>query len=258
MATYETYTSVLVVLSVALLLDLGRARQEAAGLEAAAAPAAKPPAQAVTRSPAARSSAGTEPAPEGAPALVGVVAEPPDWIRALGEDATRDDAVSRLRALLLRASRHELERRRQGLVSGDAELDQVMREATAAALTSVLARLDEYRGEARFTTWASKFALHETAVRLRKLDWERRQAVRPASIRRDRSMPPALRSTLEQAVTGALTPRERHVFERLIFDGMPIDVLADELRTTRGDVYETLRGARRTLRGRLDSASVRT
>jgi len=167
-----------------------------------------------------------------------------DWIRALRNETTHDEAVSRLHALLLHASQHELERRRDGLMIGSAELDEVTRAATAAALTSVLARLDEYRGTSRFTTWAAKFALHEAAVRLRKLEWQTR---RP----RHRSRPAAFHPALEQAIADALTPRERHVFEALSLDGVPIDVLADQLRTSRGDVYETLRKARRTLRRRL-------
>ena len=40
---------------------------------------------------------------------------------------------------------------------------------------SVLARLDDFRGESRFTTWAYKFALLEAAVKLRKRAWQGRE-----------------------------------------------------------------------------------
>ena len=40
---------------------------------------------------------------------------------------------------------------------------------------AVLARLDDFRGESRFTTWAYKFALLEAAVKLRGRAWQRRE-----------------------------------------------------------------------------------
>ena len=40
---------------------------------------------------------------------------------------------------------------------------------------SVLARLDDFRGASRFTTWAYKFALLEAAVKLRRRAWQGRE-----------------------------------------------------------------------------------
>src|SRR5881394_3020010 len=50
---------------------------------------------------------------------------------------------------------------------------------------------------------------------------------------------------------GMLTADQRQVFEALIIDGVPIDVLAERMQTTRGDVYQRLHTARRVLRERL-------
>ena len=50
---------------------------------------------------------------------------------------------------------------------------------------------------------------------------------------------------------GVLTADQRQVFEALTIDGVPIDVLAERMQTTRGDVYQTLHTARRVLRERL-------
>ena len=46
-----------------------------------------------------------------------------------------------------------------------------------------------------------------------------------------------------------LTPHERRVLVAL--NDVPIDVLAEHLERTRGALYETLRDARRKLRGHL-------
>lgn len=172
-----------------------------------------------------------------------------DWLHSLTADS-RDEAAVRLRALLLRATRFEVARRRAQLSDvDDGELDELARTAADAALTGVLGRLDRYRGDSRFTTWAAKFAIHEAAVRLRKLArrLERAAACPPSSGGSDAQPSPELRATLD-AVLGALSADQRHVFETLTFDRVPIDVLAQQLQTTRADVYQTLQTARRVLR----------
>ena len=84
-----------------------------------------------------------------------------EWLRTLrAEGRERDDAVARLHALLLRGARFECARRRATLPhlrGGD--LDDLAQQAADDALVSILARLDVFRGESRFTTWAYKFAL---------------------------------------------------------------------------------------------------
>jgi RNA polymerase sigma-70 factor (ECF subfamily) len=60
-----------------------------------------------------------------------------------------------------------------------------------------------------------------------------------------------LLSTLRQAIGEILTPRQRRVLVALALDGVPIDVLADRLGTTRGALYKTLHDARRKLRAHL-------
>src|SRR4051794_27081569 len=105
------------------------------------------------------------------------------WLEALRSDGrTRDDAVTRLHALLLRAARFEVSRRRAGLafVRGE-ELDDVALQAADDALVAVLAKLDDYRGASRFTTWAYKFALLEAGVRLRRRAWQEREVVLDAA-----------------------------------------------------------------------------
>jgi RNA polymerase sigma-70 factor (ECF subfamily) len=98
-------------------------------------------------------------------------AESREWLRRLSasDGTTRDEAIARLHALLMRAARFEVARRRPMLphLRGD-ELEDIATEAVDDALMSVLRRLDDFRGASRFTTWAYKFALLEPAVKLRK------------------------------------------------------------------------------------------
>ena len=183
-----------------------------------------------------------------------------DALRAVGPE--HDRAVARLHELLLRAARFEVSRRRAALshVRGE-ELDDLAHQAAGDALVAVLAKLDDYRGASRFTTWAYKFALLEAGVRLRKRAWQEREVVlEPAAwplVADARQGPSDLAETdeLMQAVTrsidGCLTEHQREVLVAIALNGVPIDVLADRLNTTRGALYKTLHDARRKLRSDL-------
>jgi RNA polymerase sigma-70 factor, ECF subfamily len=99
------------------------------------------------------------------------------WLSSLrGSGPDREAAIARLHALLLRAARFEVARRRPTLphLRGN-ELDEIALEAADDALMSVLARLDDFRGASRFTTWVYKFALLEAAVKLRRRAWQGRE-----------------------------------------------------------------------------------
>ena len=53
---------------------------------------------------------------------------------------------------------------------------------------------------------------------------------------------------MTSAIAGELTPHQRRVVLALLVDGVPIDVLADRLGSTRNALYKTLHDARRRLR----------
>ena len=61
-----------------------------------------------------------------------------------------------------------------------------------------------------------------------------------------------LLTTLQAAIADVLTPHQRRVLVALALNGVPIDVLAERLNTTRGALYKTLHDARRKLRSHLD------
>ena len=101
------------------------------------------------------------------------------WLGALrSSGAAYDQAVEALHALLLRAARFELSRRRASLsyVRGE-ELEDIALQAADDALMAVFRKLDDFRGESRFTTWAYKFVLLEAGVRLRRRAWQEREVV---------------------------------------------------------------------------------
>jgi len=197
---------------------------------------------------------------------VGVIRTPsaaePDWVEALSTPGrARDDAVERLHALLLRASRFEVARRRRALGYVRDNLDDLATQAADDALMAIMAKLDTYRGESRFTTWAYKFAVLEAGTKVRRRAWQEREMPLEEegwSRLPDRRAAPAgdletaeLLGAVRDAIADALTPHQRTVLVAVTLNDVPIDVLAERLATTRGALYKTLHDARKSLRARL-------
>ncbi len=205
----------------------------------------------------------TSPSAAAEPAAV-LDPESREWLRSLRSSGReRDEGVARLHELLLRAARFECARRRPTLphLRGN-DLDDIANQAADDALVSVLARLDSFRGASRFTTWAYKFALLEAAVKLRRRAWQGREVpLEPEtwSLFASAGIEPGesaeqneLIETLQRAIADVLTPHQRRVLVALALNGVPIDVLAERLNTTRGALYKTLHDARGKLRSHVE------
>lgn len=187
------------------------------------------------------------------------------WLQSLRGDSTdRERAIAELHALLLRAARFELDRRRATLPRlGRDERDDLALQSADDALVAVLAKLDQYHGASRFTTWAYKFALLEAAVKLRRRGWKDRElpleGERAPQIPDGGASPPAraeqreLLRAVRRAIDSELTPHQREVLVAVALHGVPIDVLSERLGTTRGALYKTIHDARRKLRARLEA-----
>ena len=188
-----------------------------------------------------------------------------DWHADLRPGSSRrEEAVAELRELLLRASRFEVFRRRGMLPQlSSAELDELADEAASDAAMSVLRRLDDFRGESRFETWAYKFALLEAAVKVRRRAWRDREVtLDPEGWERFPALTPGPDAGAEQTALlesvrdgiAALTPHQREVLVAVVLDGVPIDVLAERLGSNRNALYKTIHDARARLRAHVEAA----
>jgi RNA polymerase sigma-70 factor (ECF subfamily) len=192
------------------------------------------------------------------------------WLAALrAAGPARDEAIARLHAMLLRGARFELGRRRGALSHVPyGELEDLAMQATDDACVAVLAKLDTFRGDSRFTTWAYKFVLLEAGVKLRRRAWQGREvSMEEDAVPELGAGGPTAQQVVEDAelldavrhaVRASLTPHQREVFTALALNGVPIDVLAQRLSTTRGALYKTLHDARRKLRDAVGDDSGRT
>jgi RNA polymerase sigma-70 factor, ECF subfamily len=186
-----------------------------------------------------------------------------DWLAGLGGSGpARDRALAQLHQLLLRVARSELARRAGRHPITGPELDDLAHQSADDALVAITAKLPEFRGESRFTTWAYKFAVLEVssklgrhfwqrpAVALDAADWERlpdRFGVSPADYAERRD----LIAAVQHAVEEELTERQRRVFIAIVVDGIPLDALVVRLGSSRNVLYKTMFDARRKLRAAL-------
>jgi RNA polymerase sigma-70 factor (ECF subfamily) len=164
-----------------------------------------------------------------------------------------------LHAILVKAAGREASRRLDPLVSG-VELADVVQQAADDALVMIIAKLDEFRGESRFTTWAYKFVVLEIASKLSRHRWRTKPTVAvdqqdwaqlpdrfgftPDEAAEQRELLQAVRTAVEDV----LTPHQRRVFVAIVLNAVPLDVLAAELGTNRNALYKALFDARRKVK----------
>ena len=127
---------------------------------------------------------------------------------------------------------------------------------------AITAKVRQFRGESRFTTWAYKIVIFEVSAKIGRRfwrnpgvpldteDWDRlpdRFGFDPAQQAEWRDLFAALR----RAVYKELTARQRAVFVAIVLNGVPLDALVAELDSNRNAIYKMLFDARRKLRAAL-------
>jgi RNA polymerase sigma-70 factor (ECF subfamily) len=194
-----------------------------------------------------------------------------DWLRTLratGEEQAA--AVSELRVYLLRATRYALHRRATGLPHrAPTDLDQLAEDCAQEALLALLARLDSFRGDSRFTTWRNAFAVHSALVAARCEAWrtvpldtllngagELSRLGEPAAgdadpdrMARRAEAWAAIREVLDHE----LTDRQRRALSALIVEEVPLDELARHWGSNRNAIFKLVHDARQRLKARLAS-----
>jgi RNA polymerase sigma-70 factor (ECF subfamily) len=193
-------------------------------------------------------------------------ADDPDsarWVTQLrGSHDDSQRAHTRLHELLLRAARAETYRRSAQLRISGPELDDLAFQAAADAMVSILRKLDTFRGESRFTTWAYKFVMFEVSSKIGRhfwvnppenLDaqqWERLPdhfGYSPEEAAQSRDLFDMIRAT----VVRELTPHQREIFVAIVVNQVPLDALCERLGTSRNAIYKTIFDARRKIRSHL-------
>jgi RNA polymerase sigma-70 factor (ECF subfamily) len=187
--------------------------------------------------------------------------ESTDWLCRLsaGDGVLRREAERELHARLVRIALAEVNRRSASTPVTGPELTDVAHQAADDAMLAILAKLAEFRGESRFTTWAYRFVVLEVSSKLGRhywrnppvtLDagqWERlpdRLGIDPAQ----HAESAAILAEVRRVVDDELTAHQRRVFVAVVVDGIPLDALADRLDLQRNAIYKVIFDARRKIR----------
>lgn len=185
------------------------------------------------------------------------------WVEALGGRAgqpEREQALVRLHDLLLRVALHELHRRSSSSGIHGPELDDLAQQATADAMLAILAKLDTFRGESRFTTWAYRFVVLEVSHKIGRHYWRTTPTTVLDIEQWDRlpdrfGLDPQARSeaaefvtAVRQAIDHTLTDHQRRLFIAIVVNGVPLDALVAQLGVSRNAIYKVVFDARRKIR----------
>ncbi len=203
-----------------------------------------------------------------------------EWLSELRDVSPKQEqAINELQKRLKRSIFYYLSRERSDL-SGLAtqEIDQMAQDMGQDAVLRVLDNIDTFRGESRFTTWATKIAIRMAISDLRRAHYKdysleditiggemlpNLSPVQPAPTQGTR--PPNPESATERddvmekinrAIDEALTERQRQALVAVAIDGVPLDVVVEKLGTNRNALYKLLHDARRKLKGHLEAQGI--
>jgi RNA polymerase sigma-70 factor (ECF subfamily) len=188
-----------------------------------------------------------------------------EWLADLGDKETRAAALSDLREYLLRAVYLYLDRHRTDIADLDRhEIRQLAEDFAQEALLQILAHLDTFRGEAKFTTWAYRFVINVAAGELRLHRWRTlslealadEHEIRGSIFLVDREAPDLetraaqerILSLIREIIEHDLTERQRIALVSIHFRGVPTNVVAERLGTTPNAVYKLVYDARQKLK----------
>lgn len=194
------------------------------------------------------------------------------WLHDLtAEETVRDPAIEDLRQRLQRGIYYYLSRERSDLADlSPEEVTQMAEDFAQDATLRILSNLDSFRGDSRFTTWATKVAVRVAISEMRRArykDFSLDALTDNGDLRPETST--ALTSTpierpesamekqdvlqkINHAFEEALTSRQRAALEAVVLEGVPMDVVADRMGTNRNALYKLIHDARRKLRTHLE------
>jgi RNA polymerase sigma-70 factor (ECF subfamily) len=190
-----------------------------------------------------------------------------EWLAAL-RGPGRNGALTDLRALLVRGLGYAL----AGRPGVD---DSALEDFVQDALLNILAGLDSFRGESRFTTWAQKIAVHVALTELRRHRWRDVSLdemtgstnadpstgsghrfipdtlADPAAGPEQQAIRRMLLSTLRRIIATELTDRQRQALVAVRFHDVPLEEVARRMGTNRNALYKLLHDARQRLQKRM-------
>lgn len=187
-----------------------------------------------------------------------------DWVDQLTPPPT-EEAVAKLRVILVRGLKPAL------FKYVDRELDQFVEDTVQDALLKILDKVDTFRGESKFTTWAMKIAVREGLSELRRAkykdislndlalndDESGRDEISQMSFTDDQPNPDRathermILQKVQKMIDEELTDKQKTAMNALMMHGLPIEVVAEQMGTNRNALYKLVHDARLKMKNRL-------
>ena len=201
-----------------------------------------------------------------------------EWIAALQsqDGAAQSEALADLRLRLRRSIYFYLSQDRSDLRGLAAqELAQMAEDLAQDATLRVMDNLANFRGESRFTTWATKVAIRLAISDLRRARYKDFSLdeltadgdLLPLTTRLGSAASPTpekvaerddVMEKIELALQEALTERQYQALVAVALKGIPMDVLAERMGSNRNALYKLIHDARRKLKTHLESQGIST
>jgi RNA polymerase sigma-70 factor (ECF subfamily) len=189
-----------------------------------------------------------------------------EWLTALHGGDGEDEALADLRTYLLRAAVFTLQRARHYVGHlGSTALAQLAEDCGQESMTALLQRLDTFRGESHFTTWAYSFAVNTALMVARRERWASvpldhildgtetpslaagdQRAINPEQQALQTEAAVAIREGIEQ-----LTLKQQQLLRAVVFEQVPLDEMVRRWNSNRNALYKLLHDARRKLKRHL-------
>lgn len=197
------------------------------------------------------------------------------WLEELtGEGETQATAIEALRQRLKRSILYYLSQERSDLRDlSSQELDQMAEDLSQDATLRVMDNIHNFRGESQFTTWANRIAVRLAISDLRRArykdfsldDLTADGEIFPATEKNN--APPNPETAVERAdvlvkinkaLEEALTERQYRALVAVALNGVPMDIVAEQMGTNRNALYKLLHDARRKLKAHMEAEGLST
>ena len=198
-----------------------------------------------------------------------------EWLDNLtGSTSVQAPALQDLRERLQRGIFYYLSRERSDLSHlATPDIHQMAEDLAQDAVLRVIDNLDSFRGDSRFTTWATKIAVRVAISDLRRA---RYKDFRLDDLTADGELLPQTASAVATmqatspnpenaaersdvmlkigaALSEALTERQYQALDAVALRGVPLEVVAEQMGTNRNALYKLVHDARRKLRAHLEA-----
>lgn len=190
-----------------------------------------------------------------------------EWIESLSPppDEVAIEALRNHLVIGLRSSLYKYVKR---------DLNDFVEDITQDSVLKILDKLETFRGESKFTTWAMKVAVREGYSELRKkrykdisleqyssYDPDEKQAVEieheqagPDQVTHESMLVQKVMKIMEEE----LTDKQQKVLQHLMIDQIPMTVVAEMMDSNRNAIYKLVHDARLKLKNRLEIEGIDT